>query len=129
MSEVLVSLGGRELVIERPRLGVIVRLRDAWGGDRAKFFAVGVAALVYGWPPLAKKPHDAPCNPRVLGHDVLAISDEAIDVLVTQRKLSLTEVRDAGAAVFTDWLKAIPTEEDIEVAVGNSPAQDAPSAT
>ena len=55
--------------------------------------------------------------------------NEAIDVLVTQRKLSLTEVRDAGAAVFTDWLKAIPTEEDIEMAVGNSPAQDAPSAT
>lgn len=129
MSDVVVSLGGVELVIERPKLGVIVRLRDAWAGDRAKFFAVGVAALVYGWPPLAKKPNDAPCSPRVLGHDVLAISDEAIDVLVTKRKLGLTEVRDAGVAVFTEWLKAIPTEEDIEAAVGNSLAQDAPSGT
>jgi hypothetical protein len=129
MSDVVVSLGGRELVIERPKLGVILRLSAAWGGDVSKYYAAAVAALAYGWPAGGKDKYAPPCVPVLLRNDVIAISDEALEVLVVQRGFAVREVQEAGAAVFKAWLALVPQEQEIEAAAGNSQAQDPPSAT
>jgi hypothetical protein len=129
MSEVVVNIGGKDLVIDQAKLGVVSRLRDTWGGDMGKYYAVGLAALVYGWPTDAKGKYAAPANPRLLNHDVIAIADAALDELVVTRGFKMAEVQAAGAAVFGEWLKAIPTEAAIEEAVGNSGAQGVSSET
>ena len=129
MSDTVVSLGGRELVIERPKLGVILRLSAAWGGDASKYYAAAIAALAYGWPAGAKDRFAPPCVPVLLRHDVIAISDEVTEVLVVQRGFTVREVTDAAVAVFNTWTKLVPKEEEIEATAGNSLAQDPPSET